>query len=37
MDKMKAYMAKMEGEVYAKAERLMDIGYETYLAGMPKK
>jgi hypothetical protein len=34
---MTAYMKKMETEVYGKASRLMDIGYEAYLAGMPKK
>ncbi|CAI4218876.1 unnamed protein product [Parascedosporium putredinis] len=36
-EKMSAYMKKMETEVHGKAARLLDIGYEAYLAGMPKK
>jgi len=31
------YMRKIEAEVLAKGERLKDIGYEAYLAGMGKK
>ena len=34
---MTEYMKKMETEVHGKAARLLDIGYEAYLAGMPKK
>ncbi|SPO05133.1 related to phosphoribosyl-5-aminoimidazole carboxylase [Cephalotrichum gorgonifer] len=37
MEKMSAYMKKMETEVNGKAAKLLDQGYEAYLAGMPKK
>lgn len=36
-EKMAAYMKKMETEVHGKAARILDIGYEAYLAGMGKK
>lgn len=37
MDKMAEYMKKMETEVHGKAARIMEVGYEAYLAGMGKK
>lgn len=37
MDKMAGYMKKMETEVHGKAARIMEVGYEAYLAGMGKK
>ena len=37
MEKMTDYMKKMETEVHGKAARILEVGYEAYLAGMSKK
>lgn len=37
LEKMEAYMKKMETEVHGKAARILEVGYEAYLAGMAKK
>lgn len=34
---MEDYLASLETEVQAKADKLEAVGWEEYLAGMPKK
>ncbi|KAH7039687.1 uncharacterized protein B0I36DRAFT_309092 [Microdochium trichocladiopsis] len=36
-ERMKEYQAKMAAEVYAKDEKLGEVGFQQYLAGMQKK